>query len=245
MDKAHAARKAAAEYSTESIRAVARYIELTGLVDNYTGENIFEDARDEMFDLLPPYRHPANDIFAEYMQFIDYDCMDLSMTMRHAPSFLDLLKQSDLDPEIVSGIDEYVQEADQNKLALCKCQAALEELKNTFEKAQSVYEANSGERSGKRNAQVVQVLGFSTGARKKDFDYKKVYVDYVHLVRKNGLSRRDAVKRLAKEYSRSYDTIRNVLNEKKAIMLKQWEEKSPALAPQIRKRLKGFVPQDR
>ncbi len=239
MEKELAARKSAAKYSTDLKGAVKKYAELTGQLDT---DN---EVRDEMLSLLPLYRHPTADIFGEYMQFIDYDCMEISMTAYQVPLFLNQLKKTVVEPALIEEIKLYVEVSEQSKNALSVCQSKLTDLENILSDVQKVYDKYSHERSEKRNSRVVQVLGLSTGKRAKDFDHKKLYIEYVHLVRKDGLSRIIAVEELMNKYLRSYDTILNILNTQRSNVIKKWKEKSPSLAPMIRKRLKGFVPQDR
>ncbi len=72
--------------------------------------------------------------------------------------------------------------------------------------AQRNYDENINERSEKRNALVVQSLGLSTGYVQKRIDIKKVYIDYVMLVRRQGMSRQKAVEEVQVKYSaNSYD----------------------------------------
>ena len=171
-NKKSAAYKAAAKYSTDLNGAVLEYCTLTGQVTVSFSRDDFNKAKEELLDILPLYRHPANDEFTEYMQFIDYDCMEGHFTVNHKPPFLDLLEKVEIEPKLLEEVKKYVEEAEQSKLALNTCQSRFTKLEKLMTAARQAYDERINERSDHRNSMVVQALGFSKGTRKKDFDHK-------------------------------------------------------------------------
>lgn len=245
VNKKSAARKAAAKYSTDLNGAVLEYCTLVGQVTVSFSRDDFNKAKEELLDLLPLYRHPANDEFAEYMQFIDYDCLEGHFTANHKPPFLDLLEKVEIEPKLLEEVKKYVEEAEQSKHALNTCQSKFTKLEKLVTAARQEYDKRIKKRPDHRNAKTVQALGFSEGTRKKDFDHKQLYIDYASFIRKRGLPRWVAIEKLEKKYNRSQDTVLHILKEQRAILLKKWKKESPSLASLVRDRLKGFIPQDR
>ena len=242
----NAARQAVAQHSTDPVAATLEYAKLTEqLVPGHTTEMINE-LQKEMLALLKPYRHPANDEMSENMIFIDPDGMKIYMQGHELPQFLLDLEKEEIAADTLAVIKEYVRKSEVRTIELNGCINKLNELKTRFATAEQIFKKyRSAPRKETRNSEIVKAIGLSTGTRKKEYNDKEVYVDYVTLIRKKGLARRSAVEELSDNYSLSYGTVINILNEQKSIVIKRWEESSPTLVPQIIKRLKGLVPQDR
>ena len=149
-----------------------------------------------MLGLIKKYRHPTNDEFAEHMIFIDPDTPNIDGRANVDPDFLDKIRKENIPADILVAIEEYVKKAELSKIELEECKHELEELKETFRKASCIYKKNGYKSSGERNTATVQALGLSTGRRQKEVNKKKVYVDYLRLVRKEGIPRQNAVKKV-------------------------------------------------
>lgn len=251
MDKKQAARQAAAKYSTNPPAAFVEYGKLIGQIDptflfdepNRECWEVIGDLNQEMLELLPQYRHPANDEFAEWMIFIDPDTPYFKGKMYQEPEFLRLLKKEDIPADIIKKTEEYVKKSEMAKLDLREGKHELRKLEEIFEEVSWIYNEESWtERSEKRNALVVQALGLSTGQARKRFDKKEAYIEYLTLVRKKGLSRHDATLRIKRQQGcKSPDAALKMLHDYRKHVLDMWKEKYPKNLPIVKKWHKGFV----
>jgi len=246
INRESAARRAAAMYSTNPMLAIFKYAELLGqLTLQLSGEGLVR-MEEEMLSLLMPYRHPMADQFGEYMAFIDPDCLAMNGTIYSDPPFSNKLKDAGIDEELLIEIKEYSKNYQLKEIEFNVCKEELEKLRAKFTEAQEVYAENNNERSEKRNALVVQVLGLSTGHVPKRIDEKEAYVDYVKLVRRQGMCRREAVEEVQSKHDiNSYDATLKILHDYRSSFFKKWKESHPSTLPQIRSRLKGFIPSRR
>jgi hypothetical protein len=163
IDKKQAARQAAAKYSTNPSTAFVEYGKRIGRIDQSFAfdkpnreywETLYEISR-EMLELLPEYRHPAGDVFTEWMWFVDLSGPEMKIRMHEEPEFLKLLKNEGVPTYIIKAIQKYVHEAERAKLDLTECQHELQGFKEKFEDARWIYyEEKWTERSEKRNAPI-------------------------------------------------------------------------------------------
>jgi len=244
VDKKNAARKAAAKHSTNPVLAAFEYAKLTGRLDLVTTQSGREKLQDEMLSIVPPYRHPANNELAEYMIFFDPDCIMVSgMMIYKQPGFIEALDKKGVTDDILTAIKEYVRESELHIIELAKCKDELGELSAIFSEAQLVYDVHRDERSDKRNALVVQAIGLSTGFAPKRVDEKKIYFDYVKLVRKKGLSRDEAVEAIRRTYDlASGNAAIKFLTAYRKSILEKWKRSHASIYPEIEKRLKRLIP---
>ena len=81
----------------------------------------------------------------------------------------------------------------------CSCQEELDSLQGKLKEAREYY-LNSGKRTEKRNSQIVQNLGISTGVRQARIDKKVLYREYYELVIEKEVAREMAVCNLTEKY---------------------------------------------
>lgn len=244
IEKKVAARKGAAKYSTNLVSATIEYAKLKGQsLEATSAIDEYSKIKDEMLSLLPLYRHPTNDEFTENMIYFDPDFMSINGSAYKQPDFITKLEEAGIDSDTLTAIREYVRDSELRIIELAQCKDELNELKTMFPDAKKIYEENRHERSDKRNALVVQAIGLSTGHPTERINKRKAYFDYVTLVRKEGMSRNEAVKAIQKKYDfSSYDATLKLLYEYRTSLFKKWEQQHPSMLPKIKKRLKGLVP---
>lgn len=244
LNKKTAAIKAAAKYSTDSMKAVLEYMRQSGQTDTPID---LDKLHKEMLDLLPKYRHPYSPE-SEYMIFYDPEHLSIGGTLFQEPSFLKDLIEVGVPDNLLDIIKNHVHESEKCKAELLTCKNELNEYKALFANAEKVYNENHGNRSDlrsdTRNALVVQALGLSTGKRVKDDRKRQAYFDYVTLIRKKGMSREDAVEELLKKYkSGSHESIIKGLYDHRATIYKYWEQqKMPKMVSKIKAILRGMIP---
>lgn len=251
-NKKEAARQAAAKFSTDPMSAAVEYGKLTKQIDslfefdesNMKHFKVVIELRDEMLELLRQYRHPTADIFAESMIFIDPNSIQIKGKMHQEPEFLILLKKESLPASVIEATEKYVKESEMAKLDFGECKHELEEVKKTIEKANRIYKGHQHERSETRNALVVQSLGLSTGLSPKRINKEKAYIDYLTLVRKKGLSRKDATQEIKELHGfNSYDAALKALHDYRTALIGKWKEEvsDPETLERINKWLEGFI----
>jgi hypothetical protein len=247
IDKEAAARKAAAKFSTDLNSATIEYATMLGrLCLAAPAITEYIKLQDEMLSLLPLYRHPTNNEFAEYMIFFDPDCISGSGSIYRWPNFIKRLEKGGIADDLLTDIKKYIRESELCTIELMQCKDELSELKAKFTDAQSIYNKYRNERSDKRNALVVQAISLSTGHPPKRINRKRAYFDYVRLVRKKGMPRSEAVKVTQKKHGiNSYDATLKVLYDYRSSFLTKWEEQHPSMFPDIKNRLKGLIPSRR
>lgn len=244
-NKSIAAREAAAKHSTNPRAAVMEYISLTGQSGDCSDEE-FHRIQEEMLSLIKPYRHPVGDELVEYMLFIDPAGLQSRGVSYSVPFFVTELEKAGVAAEIVEVIKTYVKEAEVAKIKRNQYQHELFGLKGKIKHAGEIYDSLRKKRSEQRNAAVVQFLGFSTGFLPRSIDKKKAYYDYVMLIRNEAMSRQDAVDVVQMDYGFNSDkATARTLHEQRRLVINKWKEVSPTHVPEIRKRLKGLVPQYR
>jgi hypothetical protein len=245
-DKKSAARSAAAKHSTDPMGATIEYARLTGQLDKPISTEKIIQLQQEMLSHLPLYRHPTNDKFAEYMLFFDPELSELGADIKVLCEYPQLLKDMEKDgvnEKFIRSVEVLVRENELKTIELAKSKSKLAELEERISAAHHAYKEIRGQG---RYAAVVQALGLTNRKRGKVYDMKKVYFDYVSLVRKKGMVRRDAVKEvMAKHGFKTYGATIKALSRQIRLVKNAWEHISPILAPEIIKRLEGLVPQDR
>jgi hypothetical protein len=240
MTKEEAARKAAAMYSTNLIAAVIEYAKLTGQVDQLSD---FNKIQKQFLGAIPIYRHPANGRVAEYMIFIDPDCLELDGSILEMPEFLSDVAREGVSDQLLAKIKGYVLDAERERLSLVQARSKQSEAQDAVESAQQVYHDNLEKRSSTRNSAVVRELGLSSGTTPLRLDKKAIYNDYVFFVRRKALPRREAMEETRRKYGvNSCDRVQVILFEYRDTMLKKWEREHPNLVPDIRLRLRGLIP---
>jgi hypothetical protein len=249
-DKSTAARLSAAKHSTSPVLATFEYAKLSDQLESVTTD--FERLKEEMLSKLKPYRHPANGAESEYMIFFGPDCLRLNGRGYEHPAFVQALKKKDVPETIMVAVKDYVRESQLNKIELVQCKDDLDELRAKFSEAKRVYDEKPDERSHKRNAKVVQILGLSTGHSPKRIDIKRLYLDYVSYVRKEGKSREDAVEAIKEKYDvNSRERTIEILFNYRRTIFKKWDDIDQTkkqnqdylpMLPKIKKRLRGLVP---
>jgi hypothetical protein len=252
-DKSKAARLAAAKHSTSPVLATLEYAELSDQRESVTTD--FERIKAEMLSELPPYRHPDNGAEAEYMIFFGPDCLKLDGRGYEQPVFVQALEKVDVPKTIMGAVKEYVRECELSKMELVQCKDELGELKAKFSEAKQIYDENRQGHSYKRNTKVVQFLELSTGHPTKRIYRNRLYFDYVTLVRKEGLSRKDAVEAIKKKYGiSSCDRTIQILFNYRRTLFKMWDDIDQnkkqdrdylPMLPRIKKRLRGLIPSTR
>ncbi|MDW7774374.1 MAG: hypothetical protein SCH71_15925 [Desulfobulbaceae bacterium] len=200
IDKKQAAKKAAAMHSTNLIAAAIEYARLTEQIDSSFNAEKANKFRDELLSFLPVYRHPSSSIEQENGRFLGDLSINLQLVGWSEPEFIRILKEKHFDDAILSSIKEYVRDAEIRKCLLLQCEKEREVLCERILEAENIYKEYSNVPSDKRNTAVVQVLGFSSGNTPKIIDKKKVYIDYLNFVRKEGMSREEATDAVQKKY---------------------------------------------
>lgn len=232
-NKEEMARQAAAKYSTNLLASVYEYCRLIGLECSV-------ELQDEMLALLPLYRHPTpneNLIF-----FGRISCNAMGYT---DPPFLKRIQKYKDSTDLYNTIEEYVKEAEHNKIELAGCRHKLQEIEALLDNAKKIYQENDG-RADRRNSKVVQALGFSKGVPQKRIDYMQVYKDYFICVRKEGKSREEALTQIQKKHGfSSCDTTIKALYKAREDVFAAWAQLCPNSSLEIKKHLKGFIPSRR
>jgi hypothetical protein len=139
-------------------------------------------------------------------------------------------------------IEDVFKQNVQLKKQLNECRKEKSELKAILEKAESAYREKHPT-SHQRNVAVVQVLGLSKGKRPPEHDPKQIYREYVYLVRKEGLTRDEAVAKITGIYQRnSKKALVKVLRDEKEKLIDGWKKANPSRAVYLKKFLRNLVP---
>ena len=244
IDKKIAARKAAAKYSTDPNSATVEYAKLSG--QPFQSITEYTRLQDEMLSMLPPYRHPVNGELVEHMIFFDPDCAGITGLGYEQPAFVEALEKEGVADNLLKAAKNYVRKSELSIIELSQCKNELDELKLIFSEAKRIYNENCDKRSDRRNALVAQAIGLSTGLTPKRIDIKKIYFDYVYLIRKDGFSRKDAVAATQKKHDlNSNDSTKKALFQYLKSHCEKLEQQHPSMFPDIKKRLKGLIPSRR
>jgi hypothetical protein len=177
------------------------------------------------------------------MIFIDPDCAGASLSSYPEPEFLKEVESAGIPGGTLALIKEYVRESELSKIELAQCKSELDEFRTALIEAQKLYNENPKKRNDKRNKEVIQFLGFSEGSgRRQIIDRKSVYINYIRLVRKEGLCRYEAVKKISERYLiKTEDAAIAILFDCHKAVIDKWR-KYDASFPTIEKILKGLVP---
>jgi len=233
--------KVAAKNSDDLVMAVLEFTRLAYIQSVPPFINDPNNAEKIMKELLPPYRFPANDAFHECAAYYGYTDIALHGNVVPTPAFLiELKKKFNIPESLFKEIHEYALEFENLKIRLNKCIQEKTELESRIQEAERAW--NGDETRGRKNALIVQALGFSTGKVQKRQDSRKIYYDYFDQVRKKGKSRREATEIIRERYSLpSFErTVRILLNYRKSIYLRAGEI-NPEVEEIMRKNLKGLV----
>lgn len=245
VDKKQAARIAATMYSTESVRAVMEYMKLTNQLNQFAMEK-WDSIQEEMLSLLPLYRHPSYSMDQERARFMCDFSVKLQFVGWSEPGFLTRLKNENIDKEIIGEIEKYVRDSEVRRNQLATCEYERNALRKIIQAAEVIYRENIGIRSSERNKLVVQALGLSSGKREENIDKEKVYKDYLDLVRKKGMSRREATETVQQMHEiQSFDATLKVLFSYRKELLDKLEADSPLVKPEVQKYTEGLILQRR
>ena len=244
IDKKIAARKAAAKYSTDPNSATVEYAKLSG--QPFQSITEYTRLQDEMLSMLPPYRHPVNGELVEHMIFFDPDCAGITGLGYEQPAFVEALEKEGVADDVLTAVKMYICDSERCMIEHAQCRNDFGELKSIMSEAQRVYDENRDKRPERRNALVAQAIGLSTGLTPKRIDIKKIYFDYVYLIRKDGFSRKDAVAATQKKHDlNSNDSTQKALFQYLKSHCEKLEQQHPSMFPDIKKRLKGLIPSRR
>ena len=241
IDKKKIACGVAAKHSANLTSATIEYAHLTGRIELVATE--YEVLRDEMLSMLPAYRHPTQNGLTEYMIFFDPHCVDITGSVYQQPEFIEALEQRRVPGDLLAEVKKYVRESELRIIELAQCKDELVELKTKFSDARRIYDEHRDKRPEVRNAFVVQSIGLSTGFAPKRVDAKKVYFDYIRLVRNKGLDRKKALKEIKRIYDlNSENAALKFLYVYRKSLLDRWKLEHPSIYPEIKRRLKGLIP---
>ncbi|GAB6144199.1 hypothetical protein [Desulfocicer niacini] len=246
MHKKAAARKAAAAHSTNAWKAVNEYANLTGQIlfetDGQNVVNHFNRIREEMFNLLEPYRHPVGDSIIEYATFYSpsLEDIDFNMTGYQIPPFIDELKECEVAPNILKQIQDYVKKTEQDKIKLNDYERRLTSIESDLQDAQNAWDNAPKD---ERKTLICEILGFSTGKRSRSYNGVNIFHEYVSLIRKQGLSRKKAVEEIMNKYGfTSIERTKRNLQNYRLEIYQDVDKKAPNFAKDFRKIMKGVVP---
>ncbi|MEA1923913.1 MAG: hypothetical protein U9N63_14830 [Pseudomonadota bacterium] len=236
------ARCAAAEFSADFEKAAKLYAEQTGQAFKN-----WRDALEEIKDLLPAYRWPVPDCFAEHMIFFDPLGKGLKLEAIAVSDTLAMIKARK------NGDTDTLNELMADKVALVKARNEsykLLEAEAYLEHGKRTYKNTKGK---ERNSALARSLGLSTGVRQGEIKARQMYKDYVELVRKKGCSRQDALEAVTSKYHLSSEdaALQHLTLELRAIrkaaknIVKTREDGSSSgecIRDIILKHLKGLLP---
>jgi hypothetical protein len=212
--------------------------------DHAKAAQIYADAEEEMLHLLPGYRHPVNDGFAERMIFLAELTLDMTLTGYNWTPLMMEVKESLTEP-LRSKVLKCMKDFELAKGKLNSANDELLELRSLLDEAHDDYQPSfDGERSDSRNKRVVQTLGLSTGRRQQWIDHEAAYASYVRIVRHKGLSRTDATLQIKNTFGyQSEDATLKALNKQLLQIINKWKQDSPQVfkSAQIADRLDGLI----
>lgn len=242
MDKKKIARQVAAKHHADAVQAVMEYAQETNQVEHMVED--FDAVRDEMMDLLEPYRYPAVSREQEIFLFYNPGALpEVSMTAYTDPPFIVKLKQAGMDPELIDEINNHVTKSSQEIVHL---RGELHDYKKRLSEIEPLYQAAAETYgNGKRGSAIYRALGFTKGTRGRVYDEFKIYLAYLKLIREQGMSRRDALKKTIgnggpmqgisdKSASKNLRTSRDNIQ-------KRLEISDTIVARRFKKALAGFV----
>lgn len=165
-------------------------------------DDSFRAAREEMLDLLPGYLQPVRNILREYQIFFGNPPIERPKYPIVSHLWTRDKHLSSLPEPLRDTIQQYAMDAELDKYYLSKARKENEELRKQLAAAREAYKKiNDDDDSHERNARVVQALGLSSGQGKaKSTDHRAAYMRYVRLVRNEGKSREEALKRVQQEF---------------------------------------------
>lgn len=245
-----AAIRSAAKHATNPNDAVMDYMSRTGMIDlaqdkseGGGGRIRYDEAKKEMLSLLPAYRHPVNDVFAESMIFFDKKPI-MTGQGYESPQWLEVLEKiSSVPGPLLSQIRQYVRKAELTTIDLNIAEDNFLQSETLLDNAHDAYQPiKNKERPSLRAQRVVTTLGLTIGKRRKTHDPVVVYETYVKLVRHKGLYRHDATIEVANIFNLTEDTTLKSLHSICANIKKSWKQHSPREYDRtVKKYLKGLV----
>lgn len=243
IDREQAARKAAAMYSTDGAQAVFKYMELTSQFDPSTfSTDEWDRLQKEMLSLLPFYLHPSSGLDQERIRFMGDLSINLKFVGWSEPEFLTHLKKENVSDEIIEEIQKYVRESEVQRGQLSAYKSQRNALEKITQDAERIYRENLDKRSSERNKKVVQYLGLSSGKREEHINKEKVYVDYLDLVRKKGMSLQEATETVQEMHNiLSVDATLKILFAYRKERLDYLEVNNPVIKPFFEKYTKGLI----
>lgn len=243
-----AAREAAATHSNDMGQAVEEYQRLMKRPGETVADNL-EDAKAEFLQTLPVYRHPLDSlsetiIFFGYRLYSDPE----NFVTAGGPEFDALNKITDpnkivfVRQALMDGI-KYKGEADKHKKRSEEYKAFIDSAFKAYQVAKA-----AGQSQERAKTAAVQALGITKGRREQNFkEFLNIYRDYAYLVRKKGLSRKNALELVHHEYSREATQLsatRNRLLEVVALIKEDQpsaRKKTPIIGPNPENYLAGLI----
>jgi len=207
---------------------------------------IYRSAEEEMLALLPKYRHPVHNPFAEQMIFFAVDQLDGTVTLLKPTPLMQEVQESMPEPMRSKMLSE-LEAHELTKARLDTVSKEKEKLQGLVDNARQQYQPlNKGEKVNARQKRVVRTLGFSDGKRHKTFAPEALYRDYVRLVRHKNFNRIDAIGEVARQYNIRVNTALDALTDvrkdvKKHIKRRFSAEEQEFMLPYLR----GLIPNKR
>ncbi len=216
--KKMAAIRSAAKNATNPVTAVADYMMSTGLADHVK-------AKEEMFSILPGYRHPVNDFIVEGWIFFagfELDCVSNSW---NTPDWFDELTRIPSIPKLLlDQVRQYVKNSELKKIDLNSTKNELLQKNALLDNAYDDFQPRvKKEKYYIRAKRVVEGLGLPE-KRRDAHDPEDLYKTYVRLVRHEGLSRKKATFKVANIFNLTIYTTLQSLNDTRAIIKKSWQQ---------------------
>jgi hypothetical protein len=188
-------------------------------------DDSFRAAREEMLDILPGYLQPVRNILREYQIFFGKPPIERPKYPIVSPLWTMDKHLASLPESLRDTIQQYAMDAELDQYYFGKAMKENEELRKQLAAAREAYKKiNNDDDSHERNARVVQALGLSSGKKgnRQTTDHRQAYMRYVRLVRNEGESREEALKRVHQEFP--YNSVnsarKHLRNELKKV--KDW-----------------------
>ncbi len=240
--------RVAAKHPTDIAAAVWAFMSEAGYVDTLHSKEesikMFNDAQEELFSLLPAYRWPVADIFAEALIFFNQSPA-CSATGYSLPNYYEELRKLDSVPEnILADVRADIEKLAMTKVELQETKRQRDELLSECKKAEKEYLPQSdNERISKREHRVIVALGLTKGKRQKTYDEDQMFRRYIWLVRHKGLYQDIAILKLQENYDLSEQTVIKALFRVSNKIKKSHQEQNPEFFSKIEHYFKGLVPQ--
>lgn len=207
---------------------------------------IYMEAQDEMLALLPQYRHPIKGHDEEHNIFFRYQKpAQPAIEITYPLWYDDLKKETSLSEEIKTPLMTFIDEALRKEALLTTAQMENTEMMTQMFDAWCQYQPEyEGEDSMTRGRRALKVFGLSKGKRPPAIQHRRAYGEYFRLIRKKGLSRRDATESIQKLFGyKSIDATLKALHTQVSQVKDQWQQddKTSWETQNIQLYFEGFV----